>query len=232
MAIVTVNLANLTAPDDCGRLGGRPCGRHTGRRANATRQHTVTTHQRRTLNMTEQHTQDSGFAERIQHLHHELGIPRHYAAASCLALCEEPPQLVETEPDVYGRPQRLTPEAFAAWRAMKETATAAGVEIFLVSAFRSVDYQCQIFRRKLEAGQQIDGILSVNAAPGYSEHHTGRAIDIGTCHCPALEEEFERTPAFAWLDRNAAGFGFHLSYPRDNSSGISYEPWHWCYAPP
>lgn len=181
--------------------------------------------------MTEQHCPDADFAERIQHLHDELGIPRGYATDSCLALCAEPPQLVDTEPDFYGRPQRLTPEAFAAWSAMKDSAASDGVEIFLISAYRSVDYQCQIFRRKLEAGQQIAGILSVNAAPGYSEHHTGRAIDIGTCNCPALEEEFEHTPAFAWLSSHASRFGFHLSYPRDNSSGISYEPWHWCLAP-
>src|SRR5690606_12822820 len=174
---------------------------------------------------------DSAFCERIQHLHDELGIPRHYTATCRLALCAEPPQLVDTEADFYGRPQRLTPEAFEAWRAMKAAAASDGVEIFLISAFRSVDYQCQIFRRKLDAGQHIDSILSVNAAPGYSEHHTGRAIDIGTCDCPALEEEFELTPAFAWLNRHAPRFGFHLSYPRGNSKGISYAPWHWCFEP-
>lgn len=171
------------------------------------------------------------FADRIRSLHEELGIPPHYESMSSLTLCEEPLQLVETELDFYGRVQRLTPQALAAWQTMKEAAARDGVEIFLISAFRSVDYQCQLIRRKLDAGQEILGILAVNAAPGYSEHHTGRAIDIGTYDCPALEEAFERTPAFVWLNTHASRFGFRLSYPRDNSSGISYEPWHWCYSP-
>ena len=72
-------------------------------------------------------------------------------------------------------------------------------------------------------------ILRVNAAPGYSEHHTGRAIDLGTIGCRALEEEFELTEAFAWLENNAAHFQFSLSYPRNNPSGVIYEPWHWCF---
>ena len=44
-----------------------------------------------------------------------------------------------------------------------------------------------------------------------------------------LEEEFERSPAFRWLQRNAMQYGFTLSYPRGNRHGIAYEPWHWCW---
>ena len=75
----------------------------------------------------------------------------------------------------------------------------------------------------------IAAILAVNAAPGYSEHHSGRALDIGTPGYAHLEIEFERSPAFAWLARHAANFGFHMSFPRDNAYGVQYEPWHWCY---
>lgn len=169
------------------------------------------------------------FAERIRQIHQQLCIPENYGQGTPLLLHEEPEELVATEPDFYGREQRLTPAALAAWQAMRLKAQAEGVEVFLISAFRSVDYQCQLIRRKLDAGQTIEQILRVNAAPGYSEHHTGRAIDVGTSGCPALEEEFEHTAAFAWLQGNAADFGFILSYPRGNSCGISYEPWHWCY---
>lgn len=70
-------------------------------------------------------------------------------------------------------------------------------------------------------------ILNVNAAPGYSEHHGGRALDIGTPGEPPAEESFEHTPAFAWLTRHAGDFGFVMSYPRGNPHGIVYEPWHW-----
>ena len=68
-----------------------------------------------------------------------------------------------------------------------------------------------------------------SAPPGCSEHHTGRAVDIGTPHCKVLDEEFEQTEAFDWLVRFAGKFGFRLSYPRGNSCGYAYEPWHWCF---
>ena len=112
---------------------------------------------------------------------------------------------------------------------MKEAAAQVDVTIHLISAFRDLDYQHQLLRKKLAAGETIEQILRVNAAPGYSEHHTGRAIDVGTLQCDALVEEFEQTPAFDWLQQYAAGYGFVLSYPRGNAAGIAYEPWHWCF---
>jgi len=88
-------------------------------------------------------------------------------------------------------------------------------------------YQASLIRRKLEAGQSVSEILNVNAAPGYSEHHTGRAIDIAVPDAEPLTEEFESSKAFAWLEKNAASFGFSMSYPRENRQGFVYEPWHW-----
>ncbi len=137
--------------------------------------------------------------------------------------------LEDTEADFYGRPQQLTPVAKQAWQEMKSAAAQQGVVIHLISAFRGFEYQYQLLKRKLDAGEALNEILTVNAAPGYSEHHTGRAIDIGTIDSPALEVEFENTPAFDWLCANAADFGFSMSYPRNNPLGIDYEPWHWCY---
>jgi D-alanyl-D-alanine carboxypeptidase len=54
-------------------------------------------------------------------------------------------------------------------------------------------------------------------------------VDFTAPGFDALEETFERSPAFAWLQRNASRFGFALSYPRGNRHGIAYEPWHWCW---
>ncbi|MEO5566430.1 MAG: M15 family metallopeptidase, partial [Luteimonas sp.] len=112
---------------------------------------------------------------------------------------------------------------------MQADAMGAGVVLEAISGYRSHDYQLGIFARKLARGIALDEILSVNAAPGYSEHHGGLALDIGTPGEPPAEESFERTPAFAWLRDNAAGHGFAMSYPRDNPHGIAYEPWHWAY---
>lgn len=168
--------------------------------------------------------------DRVIQLHRQLGIPLDYAARHKLDLQTEPAELAETEPDCFGRIQRLTPDTLLAWQDMKAAATATGVSLFLVSAFRSIAYQGELLARKLAKGQQIEAILKVNAAPGYSEHHSGRAIDIGTPDSPVLEESFESTAAFAWLQQHAAGFGFRMSYPRNNRHQLVYEPWHWYYA--
>ena len=128
-----------------------------------------------------------------------------------------------------GRDKFLLPPAAAAWLAMREAAAADGVELLLISAFRSFEFQLALIRGKLAKGRDIAEILTVNAPPGCSEHHSGRAVDIGARDTPALEEDFERTEAFAWLERKANRFGFRLSYPRGNSYGYLYEPWHWCW---
>ncbi len=89
--------------------------------------------------------------------------------------------------------------------------------------------QRRILERKLRAGQSWATILEVNAPPGYSEHHSGRAVDFAVAGLPVLTEAFEKTPAFAWLTQHAAGFGYRLSYPRGNPYGYIYEPWHWFF---
>jgi len=104
-----------------------------------------------------------------------------------------------------------------------------GVHLEAISGFRSHAYQLGIFHRKLARGLSVAQILAVNTAPGFSEHHGGFALDIGTAGEPPAERTFEHTPAFAWLCANAERFGFHLSYPRDNPHGIVYEPWHWAH---
>lgn len=169
------------------------------------------------------------YRRKVIALHDALGVPASYRDTTQLEFYEEPLTLAQTELDFYGREQRLTPEALAAWTAMRTQAAKDGVELLLISAFRGIDYQAQLIQRKLDRGQNIEEILCVNAAPGYSEHHTGRALDIASKDCPKLEEEFEHTKAFAWLQGNAANFGFFMSFPRGNTCGIIYEPWHWCY---
>ncbi len=171
------------------------------------------------------------YLARLRASHRVLGIPENFLDTSRLPLCIEPEDLVDTEPDYYSRPQKLTPAANLAWRAMRDAAAGDGVVLHLISAFRSIEYQVELIRKKLQKGNSIEEILSLVAAPGFSEHHTGRAIDLNTENCAVLEESFEKTKAFQWLNFNASNFGFVLSYPRDNNLGIAYEPWHWCYQP-
>ena len=165
----------------------------------------------------------SGLADRLQ----ALGLDADYGDRSGLPLVAEPHVLGYAGRDRYRRPLWLTLAAAQAWRAMQASALAEDTVLEAISGYRSHAYQLGIFQRKLVRGQSVAEILTVNAAPGYSEHHAGNALDIGTPGEPAAEESFELTPAFRWLQRRAGEFGFLMSYPRDNPHGIVYEPWHW-----
>ncbi len=158
-----------------------------------------------------------------------LGIPSTYGQSRSLPIVREPHALTCIGDDIQARAQWLAPRAARAFIRMRAAASADAIQLQLVSAFRSADYQLGILKRKLERGLSIDEILRVSAAPGYSEHHSGRAVDLTTPGYPALEETFEESTAFAWLDARASQFGFALSYPRGNPHRIAYEPWHWCW---
>lgn len=142
---------------------------------------------------------------------------------------QEATELVLTETGEDGRQYLLTPATKLAWQAMKAAASEDGIALLMISAFRSIARQTEIISDKLAEGKQLKDILLVCAPPGYSEHHTGRAVDIATPEDPELEISFDTTAAFAWLQNNARRFGFHMSYPPGNSSGFQYEPWHWCF---
>ncbi len=127
---------------------------------------------------------------------------------------------------------RLHSKAAAKFREMQAAARAEGVILAPISGFRTVEAQEQLFFGVKEARvQATTKRAEVSAPPGYSEHHTGYAIDIGDGKVPQanVEPEFENTAAFRWLQANAARYSFELSFPPNNSQGISYEPWHWRY---
>ena len=167
----------------------------------------------------------------LRELHKELGIAADYGQGGGPPAFEEAAELVDVGPNLVGRMQRLTPEAARQWRAMADAADAVGIQLLIVSGFRGIEYQAALIRKKISAGQHIDDILTVNAAPGHSEHHTGRAVDIATPGSRPLTEEFEATDAFRWLESRAIEFGFSMTYPRENPWGITYEPWHWSLKP-
>jgi D-alanyl-D-alanine carboxypeptidase len=163
----------------------------------------------------------------LRELHTELGIPDDYGNDGVKPLFEEAVDLVDVGPNLVGRMQRLTPETAASWQQMLTAARDDGIMLLIVSGYRSFEYQAGLIRKKVNAGQSLSEILQVNAAPGFSEHHTGRAVDVASPGSRPLTEEFESSEAFAWLRVNAAQYGFSMSYPRDNPEGFIYEPWHW-----
>ena len=155
-------------------------------------------------------------------------IPKGYEAR--MPRWEEAQDLRSVGQAASGRDALLAPGAADAWVSMRLAAKQEGVALVLVSAFRSIARQREILQSKLDAGISWTNILAANAYPGFSEHHTGRAIDVGTPDDKGLTEAFEATKQFRWLLSNGGRFRFYLSYPRGNPFGISYEPWHWCFA--
>ena len=169
---------------------------------------------------------------RLQDRRDALGVDAEgYAQRTGLGLVAEPDWLAFAGFDRYRRALWLRIDAARAWLRMREAAVRDGIVLEAISGYRSHDYQLGIFVRKLARGLSVDEILGVNAAPGYSEHHGGRALDIGTPGEPPAEESFEATPAFAWLQAHAGAHGFTMSYPRGNPHGIVHEPWHWRFDP-
>jgi len=167
----------------------------------------------------------------IVDLHQRLGIPSDYAARTGLVQQRTPDDLVDIGVDVFDRAQRLRMEAANAWTGLVEAASLDGVTVQLVSAYRSLEYQADLIQRKVESGESISEILTRIAAPGYSEHQGGCAVDVTSPGIDPLTELFEETQAFRWLVASAVDHQFVLSYPRSNAYGVVYEPWHWCFRP-
>lgn len=122
---------------------------------------------------------------------------------------------------------------------MIEAGNAAGMELTIVSTYRTIEYQNDLFNRKIqqyrEQGQSEDEAVAVAATvvtpPGCSEHNIGLAADIVGQGYSTLDSGFEDTAAGQWLAAHCAEYGFILRYPADKSdiTGIIYEPWHFRY---
>ncbi len=139
---------------------------------------------------------------------------------------EAPPRLLVA----LGPGLQLRPEAAAALIAMQQAAAGDGVDLQVLSAFRSIDLQSSLFFDiKAERNQNARTRAKVSAPPGYSEHSTGYAVDLGDGGQPGtnLSQNFENTPAYQWLSQHAGRYHFTLSFPKGNQQGVSYEPWHW-----
>lgn len=117
------------------------------------------------------------------------------------------------------------------FRVMVSAAASEGIAITAVSGYRPATEQAHIHDSYTSVyGAPAADLLS--ARPGYSEHQTGLAIDIGnpSGEC-ALNACFASTPAGAWTEANAHRFGFIIRYPAGSESvtGYTYEPWHLRY---
>ncbi|MTF39312.1 D-alanyl-D-alanine carboxypeptidase family protein [Cyanobacterium aponinum] len=129
----------------------------------------------------------------------------------------------------YNRTEYLDREAGEAFLRMKAAAKTQGVELILISGFRSISSQTQLFQKQIQKRGSKEEAVKLSAPPGHSEHHTGYALDIGDGKQPSLDlkTQFQSTQAYQWLSNNAHKYGFELSFPPNNLQGVSFEPWHW-----
>ena len=134
-------------------------------------------------------------------------------------------ELIFFSPGIY-----VHKDIYENFKEMQYRAAQRGISLKLLSGFRSIELQRDIFYENKSIRNQTAVERSmVSAPPGYSEHSTGYAIDVGDGDYPEthFEVEFEQTPAFKWMKRFAPKYHFVLSFPPTNKQGITYEPWHW-----
>jgi len=140
-------------------------------------------------------------------------------------------------------------EAAEAFEEMRNEAMQDGVELIVVSGFRSFKRQKQIWENKwfgktltngvnlaegnLSPIAKAEAILKFSAMPGTSRHHWGTDIDINSVE-PEYFESGEGEDVISWLLLNAGKFDFDMPYTSKqvtNRTGYEAEPWHWSYLP-
>lgn len=149
-----------------------------------------------------------------------------------------------TKTDVY-----LYGECYEAFLKMANAAKAEGIDMVIVSAFRSFSSQKWIWENKWNGGRKVEGIdlttiddpveraemiLLYSSMPGTSRHHWGTDFDIN-----ALENSYfesgEGLILYEWMLENAREYGFYQVYTAfgedTRTSGYQEEKWHWSYLP-
>ncbi len=157
--------------------------------------------------------------------------------------------LGRSNPKLHSDSIPLLPEVGTAFLKMQAAARKAGIEIAIVSAYRSYDRQKGIWNRKyrsntqqgLKPKQNIKKIIEYSTLPGTSRHHWGTDVDLIDGKQPVsgdvlLTENFHGKGPYVemrkWMDAHAVEYGFIRPYTSDdNRKGFYYEPWHYSYAP-
>ncbi len=153
-------------------------------------------------------------------------------------------------PNLVGDSIKLEKRTFNAFKKMEKAALMDGIELKIVSAYRSYERQKTIWNNKylrftedynLEPEKAINEIIRFSTIPGTSRHHWGTEIDIIDGKYEDEEdvligEKFKKNGIFyemkKWLDRNSEDYGFYIVYTDDQKrKGFEHEPWHFSYKP-
>lgn len=155
----------------------------------------------------------------------------------------------KTDIDLYGEDINLRKEAHDAFVEMRKAALADGIDIKIVSGYRSFDRQAVIFERKylkytddgMEPLDAIEKIIEYSTIPGTSRHHWGTDVDLIDGN-PSVDGDVLVASKFGtdgpfekfklWMDENSEKFDYYLVYTNNpKRRGFKYEPWHYSYAP-
>jgi len=153
------------------------------------------------------------------------------------------------KPELFGESIQLRKKAYEAFLEMKKAAEKDGINIEIVSSYRSFQRQKAIYENKykrfttagLSPEKSIQKIIEYSTIPGTSRHHWGTDIDVidanGNYSGDVLvASKFHGNGPFCkfkeWMDVHANSFGFYLVYTNNaNRQGFEYEPWHYSYKP-
>ena len=126
-----------------------------------------------------------------------------------------------------GMSQTMREDGAAALEEMFAAAKADGINLAIVSGYRSYTKQNTIYSRK-KASQGQEAADRVSARPGTSEHQLGLAMDVAKKGSSQLNTRFGTTKEGMWVSANAHRFGFIVRYLEDyeDVTGYMYEPWH------
>ena len=120
---------------------------------------------------------------------------------------------------------KIRPEAYSALNEMAQAALNEGIRRLVSSAYRSYSYQENLFNYWVS----VDGLEEAereSARPGTSQHQLGTAVDFGS-----ISDDFDKTQMGQWIYKNAADYGWSLSFPKgyEDVTGYRWECWHFRY---
>ncbi len=124
--------------------------------------------------------------------------------------------------------QKMRQEAADAFKKMQNDAKCEGLKILAVSGYRTVSYQRGLYNRYL-GSDSPENVDRYSARAGYSEHHTGLAVDVFGSKDGL--RQFETTPEYPWVKENCYKYGFIIRYLKETEhiTGYEAEPWHLRY---
>ncbi|MCM1984810.1 M15 family metallopeptidase [Lyngbya confervoides] len=124
------------------------------------------------------------------------------------------------------RDEYLRPEAAQAWFQMQRAARAAGIQLAIADSYRTEAEQARLFARQVQRRGNRVAAAQWSAPPGYSEHHTGYALDLAGSDISGLLHPVQDRAVWQWVQQHGPAYGWEISFQAGNPFGITPEPWH------